>query len=76
MFAPGGSGVIGRVLLERKSVQIPDVLNDKKPVTDALLAVMHDVAKTRIAVERVDRGRGQDDHLGPIGIKLLGENQG
>jgi hypothetical protein len=39
LFAPGGSGVIGRVLLERKSVQIPDVLNDKKPVTDALLAV-------------------------------------
>jgi hypothetical protein len=36
---------------------------------------MHDVAKTRIAVERVDRGRGHDDHLGPIGSKLLGENQ-
>jgi hypothetical protein len=32
LFGPGGSGVIGRVLLEHKSVQIPDVLNDKKPV--------------------------------------------
>ena len=28
LFAPGRSGVVGRVLLECKSVQIPDVLND------------------------------------------------
>jgi GAF domain-containing protein len=28
LFAPGRSGVIGRVLMEGKSVQIPDVLND------------------------------------------------
>ena len=28
LFAPGRSGVVGRVLMEGKSVQIPDVLND------------------------------------------------
>ena len=28
LFAPGSSGVVGRVLSEGKSVQIPDVLND------------------------------------------------
>ena len=28
LFAPGQSGVVGRVLMEGKSVQIPDVLND------------------------------------------------
>jgi hypothetical protein len=27
-YAPGRGGVVGRVLLERKSVQIPDVLAD------------------------------------------------
>jgi GAF domain-containing protein len=28
LFAPGRGGIVGRVMLERKSVQIPDVLND------------------------------------------------
>ena len=28
LFAPGRTGVVGRVLMEGKSVQIPDVLND------------------------------------------------
>src|SRR5262249_59010622 len=31
-YAPGRGGVVGRVLLERKSVQIPDVLADPEYV--------------------------------------------